>query len=284
MSGQRKDQKKWVSQLEDLYKLGDDEKFLEIAEFVGWHWRELGELVAADCSRDLHRRSRVELCLRVEDFEELARRLEDWGETEDDPERLAQLWSLELCARRQQDLEEEEDEDQEDPNLRGTNQAISRLRWMAFELKTRFPSDRRLQVARFLRDLLVEYGKAVALDLRFLVSLAPDDSQARRLLDQVDGELDRCRPLMGEDPEFVATEVAFDCWRSSPTVGQRRIRQYLERFSDLESTLVLFARLEVATQVSHRGIERAMISCRSYSAIRLSSACSAANPLINLEP
>ncbi len=78
-------------------------------------------------------------------------------------------------------------------------------------------------------------GLVVAADVAF-----EDPGESERILGEVRRELELCRPLLGEQPEIVALEVAVDSWGAAPAVAKRQVRRFLRRFEGLEPALLLY--------------------------------------------
>lgn len=121
--------------------------------------------------------------LAAEEHRELARRLASCGRGEPVPERLARLWSLELCMLDRAAAAAGDGE--EGPGLeevRGAEHAtLVRISQMASDIAQRFPAEQRPEVARFLRARLFELLERLFFCSHFLAAAGallahlPDD-------------------------------------------------------------------------------------------------------------
>ncbi len=135
------------------------------------------ELLAADLEpgagvAEARRWTEVKALLGAESFGELAAFLRSAGAPTETPERLAALWSLELWARRETTWGLDRGE---------IHQVLVRLLEMATAVSGRFAAVERPQVARFLRDELLELCQALFFCNHFLAA-------AEALLEHLTGD------------------------------------------------------------------------------------------------
>lgn len=132
----------------------------------------------------------LQMLFRSGRHQELARRLALQAKDETSADRLAVLWSLELCCMRWADDEEEEDDEtswfdepEDDRHAVTMRLTLRRLASMSTAIGHRFPAAQRAGVGRYLRDALLDLCANVFFDASMqavaeaLLAHLPDDPE-----------------------------------------------------------------------------------------------------------